>query len=68
MDTWQATNKLTATLGIRYEVPGVYRSRYGWADTFNPTEINPIVECPRGFRPGEFEATSGRRCPQRELG
>ncbi len=48
-DTWQATNKLTATLGIRYEVPGVFRSRYGWADTFNPTETNSVVGVPGAF-------------------
>ena len=58
MDTWQATNKLTATLGIRYEVPGVYRSRYGWADTFNPTEVNPIVGIP-----GAFDLVSSKQHP-----
>ena len=42
-DTWQVTNKLTATLGLRYEVPGTFVSRYGWADTFNPTEVNSVV-------------------------
>ena len=36
MDTWQVTNKLTLNLGFRYEVPGVYVPRHGWADTFNP--------------------------------
>jgi outer membrane receptor protein involved in Fe transport len=48
-DTWQVTNKLTATLGIRYEVPGVYVERHGWSDTFNPTEVNPIVGVPGAF-------------------
>jgi len=42
-DTWQVTNKLTATLGLRYEVPGTFISRYGWADTFNPTEVNSVI-------------------------
>jgi outer membrane receptor protein involved in Fe transport len=42
-DTWQVTNKLTATLGLRYEVPGTFVSRYGWADTFNPTETNSVL-------------------------
>jgi hypothetical protein len=42
-DTWQVTNKLTATLGIRYEVPGQFIARHGWMDTFNPTAVNPIV-------------------------
>jgi Carboxypeptidase regulatory-like domain/TonB dependent receptor len=49
MDTWQLTNKLTLNLGLRYEVPGVYVARHGWADTFNPTETNPIVNLPGAF-------------------
>ena len=48
-DTWQVTNKLTASLGLRYEIPGTFRSRHGWADTFNPTEINPVVNVPGAF-------------------
>jgi hypothetical protein len=48
-DTWQVTNKLTASLGIRWEVPGVFISRHGWADTFNPTEKNPVVGIPGAF-------------------
>lgn len=48
-DTWQVTNKLTATLGLRYEIPGVYVERHNWADTFNPTETNPIVNVPGAF-------------------
>jgi hypothetical protein len=48
-DTWQATKKLTLTLGIRYEIPGVYVERHNDADTFNPTEINPIVGVPGAF-------------------
>ncbi len=48
-DTWQTTNKLTLSLGLRYEIPGVFVSRQGWADTFNPTENNPIVGIPGAF-------------------
>ncbi|MGA3223902.1 MAG: TonB-dependent receptor [Acidobacteriaceae bacterium] len=48
-DTWQATNKLTLTLGIRWEIPGVYVERHNNADTFNPTETNPIVGVPGAF-------------------
>ena len=48
-DTWQVSNKITATLGIRYEVPGVYVPRQGWGDTFNPTETNPIVNVPGAY-------------------
>ena len=48
-DTWQVTSKLTATLGLRYEVPGTFRARHGWADTFNPTEINSVVNVPGAY-------------------
>ncbi|WP_263418160.1 TonB-dependent receptor [Terriglobus albidus] len=57
-DTWQITNKLTATLGLRYEVPGTFRSRRGWANTFNPTEINPVVN-----RPGAYDLVSSPQHP-----
>ena len=48
-DTWLATQKLTLTLGLRYEIPGVYRERHLRAATFNPTEINPVVGVPGAF-------------------
>lgn len=48
-DTWQLTNKLTLSLGLRYEVPGVYVPRHGWGDTFNRTETNPVVNVPGAF-------------------
>jgi hypothetical protein len=57
-DAWQITNKLTATLGIRYEIPGVYVARHGWADTFNPTETNPVLGIP-----GAFDLVSTKQHP-----
>jgi hypothetical protein len=48
-DTWQVTNKLTANLGLRYEVPGTYLAGHGWESVFNPKEINPIVGIPGAF-------------------
>ena len=42
-DTWQINNKLTATLGLRYEIPGVYIERFNREATFNPTEANPAL-------------------------
>ena len=42
-DTWQATNKLTITAGVRWEIPGVYKERYNRAASFNPHELNPAL-------------------------
>ncbi|HXB70910.1 MAG TPA: TonB-dependent receptor [Candidatus Acidoferrales bacterium] len=42
-DTWQATNKLTITAGVRWEIPGVYKERYNRAASFNPNELNPAL-------------------------
>jgi hypothetical protein len=42
-DTWQLNNKLTVTLGVRYEIPGVYIERFNRQATFNPIEPNPAL-------------------------
>ncbi len=33
-DTWQATQKLTLTYGVRWEIPGVWRERYNRIASF----------------------------------
>jgi hypothetical protein len=43
-DTWQVTNKLTLTYGVRWEIPGVYKERYNRAASFDPHEINPALK------------------------
>ncbi len=43
-DTWQATQKLTVTLGVRWEIPGVWQERYNRIASFNPTELNPATQ------------------------
>ena len=42
-DNWVATSKLTVNVGLRYEIPGVYRERHELLATFNPTEVNPVL-------------------------
>ena len=54
--------------GLRYEVPGVYVARHGWADTFNRTETNSVRWPPGSVRPGQLFAASGCRRQERELG
>lgn len=43
-DTWQVTNKLTLTYGVRWEIPGVWTERYNRNSTFNPSEVNPALQ------------------------
>ena len=43
-DTWQATNKLTVTMGMRWEIPGVWTERYNHNASFDPHEVNPAVK------------------------
>jgi len=43
-DTFQATNKLTVTAGVRWEIPGVYNERFNRQATFNPAEENPALK------------------------
>jgi len=43
-DTWALTNKLTLTLGVRWEIPGVYKERYNRAASFGPHEVNPTLQ------------------------
>jgi hypothetical protein len=42
-DSWQATNKLTLTLGLRWEIPGQYTERFDRQTTFNPNMLNPTL-------------------------
>src|SRR5205085_7475364 len=42
--TGQATNRLTLTLGMRWEIPGVYKERYNRAVSFDPHELNPATK------------------------
>ena len=42
-DSWSVTPKLTLNLGVRYEIPGVYRERTERQTTFNPNEVNPVL-------------------------
>ena len=42
-DTWQASEKLTLNLGVRWELPGVFTERDDLLTTFNPDVVNPLL-------------------------
>ncbi|RZU42444.1 TonB-dependent receptor [Edaphobacter modestus] len=42
-DNWMVNSKLTLNIGLRYEIPGVWRERNQLMATFNPTEVNPVL-------------------------
>lgn len=42
-DNWTVNSKLTLNIGLRYEIPGVWRERHDLMATFNPTEVNPVL-------------------------
>jgi hypothetical protein len=69
-DTWQATQKMTVTMGLRYEIPGTYNERNDWLDTFNPTEINPAtagVTVNGNPVPGAFDLVATANHPGRGM-
>lgn len=43
-DTFQVSNKLTLTLGVRWEIPGVYTERYDRLVAFDPTAANSALQ------------------------
>jgi hypothetical protein len=63
-DSWVPTNKLTLTLGLRYEVPGEFLAGHGWNDTFNPTETNSVILADTGLSvPGAFDLVNSSQHP-----
>jgi Carboxypeptidase regulatory-like domain len=69
-DTWQVSNKLTLTYGLRWEIPGVYNERYDRQATFNPIEQNPLLTGINvGGKPvlGAFDLVSTPNHPEKGL-
>src|SRR5271156_944040 len=42
-DTWHVTPKFTASLGLRYELPGTWSEAYNRLTYWNPNEVNATV-------------------------
>jgi outer membrane receptor protein involved in Fe transport len=63
-DTWEVNPKLTATLGLRYEVPGQFIAHDGDMDTFSETEANPALLAAGLNYPGAFDLVSTPQHPE----
>jgi hypothetical protein len=69
-DTFQPTTKLTLTLGIRWEIPGVYTERFDRLVTFDPTAANSALQgiTVNGAAPkGAFALVNTTEHPERGL-
>ena len=69
-DNWTVNPKLTLNLGLRYEIPGVYRERNDRQATFNPTAVNPLltgVSVNGGPVLGAFDLVNSPAHPERGL-
>ena len=42
-DSWQASSKLTLTMGVRWEIPGVFTEKQDRIVTFNRDLVNPVL-------------------------
>lgn len=42
-DNWNVSSKLTLNIGLRYEIPGVYRERNQLMATFDPNAVNSVL-------------------------
>lgn len=64
-DTFQMTQKLTLTLGLRWEIPGVYTERFDRLVTFDPGLINPAL--PGNQVRGAYVLVNSPNHPERGL-
>jgi hypothetical protein len=47
-DNWNVSRRVTLNIGLRYDIPGVYRERHELLATFDPNAVNPLVTLNNG--------------------
>jgi hypothetical protein len=66
-DTFQVTNKLTLTAGVRWEVPGYFTERHNYASVFLTQAANPAVQSLGLSYPGNDVPVGSSTYPSRYI-
>lgn len=66
-DNWTVSPKVTLNIGLRYDVPGVYRERHELLATFDPTAINPLVTLNGASVHGQYNLVDSATHPAKGL-
>ena len=64
-DTFQVSRKLTLTLGLRWELPGVYAEKHDRNTNFDPTAPNPLAAQTGLPLLGQFQLVNSSQYPSR---
>ena len=64
-DTFRANNKLTLTLGLRWEYTGYWSERHDWNTVWLPGAINPALKAAGLNYAGDMVLVNSERYPNR---